>query len=97
MGGLDRIESRLEAEGLALDEPAAEELLRGDANALLIGVLLDQQIRAETAFTGPYGLKQRLGHLDMRKIADMDTEALSEVFGEKPAVHRFASMMAGRT
>lgn len=97
MGGLDRIESRLATEGLALDEPGAEDLLRTDPNALLIGVLLDQQIRAETAFTGPYRLKQRLGHLDMQRIAEMDADAFARVFAEKPAVHRFASMMAART
>ncbi len=97
MGGLDRIESRLQEQGIALDEPDAEELLRDDPNALLIAVLLDQQIRAETAFVGPYRLKQRLGHLDLGKIAGMNQEKFQEVFAESPAVHRFSSMMAGRT
>ncbi|MGA0132506.1 MAG: Fe-S cluster assembly protein HesB, partial [Ilumatobacteraceae bacterium] len=52
--------------------PAADRLLRTDGTALLIGMLLDQQVPMEWAFTGPYTLTQRFGHLDAKKFAAMD-------------------------
>jgi uncharacterized HhH-GPD family protein len=97
MGGLERMIDRQTVEGTATGEPEADALLREDGNAVVIGVLLDQQVRAEMAFTGPHKLKERLGHLDMTKIAEMDSESFGEVFSESPAVHRFTNMMAGRT
>ena len=96
MGGLNRMIANFEQAGILTGDPDADELLRADGNAMLIGTLLDQQIRAEVAFSGPMKLKQRLGHLDMKKIAEMDPEKFAEVFSEKPSVHRFANMMAGR-
>ena len=79
------------------DNPAANELLETDALALLIGMVLDQQVKMEKAFIGPYELKQRLGHLDVRKIAKMDPDRLDKVFRERPALHRFPGNMARRT
>jgi uncharacterized HhH-GPD family protein len=77
--------------------PAADELLANDPLALLIGMLLDQQIPLEKAFTSPYDLTQRLGHgLDARELADYDTEALIEIFAQRPALHRFPRAMALR-
>src|SRR2546425_5860378 len=77
-------------------DPAANELLESDPLALLIGMVLDQQVKMEKAFGGPYELKRRLGHLDVRKIARMDPEALDAVFRERPALHRFPGNMARR-
>jgi uncharacterized HhH-GPD family protein len=77
-------------------DPAANELLETDALALLIGMVLDQQVKMEKAFGGPYELKQRLGHLDAGKIARMDPERLDRVFRERPALHRFPGSMARR-
>ena len=88
--------SNFEESGILTGDPEADALLREDGNAMLIGTLLDQQIRAEVAFSGPLKLKERLGHLDLKKIAAMDAEKFAEVFSEKPAVHRFANMMAER-
>ena len=79
------------------DNPAANELLETDALALLIGMVLDQQVKMEKAFSGPYELKRRLGHLDVRKIANMDPDRLDKVFRERPALHRFPGNMARRT
>ena len=76
--------------------PAANELLETDPLALLIGMVLDQQVKMEKAFGGPYELKRRLGHLDVRKIASMDPENLDTVFRERPALHRFPGNMARR-
>jgi uncharacterized HhH-GPD family protein len=95
-GGLGRMLKRLEEEGTATKSEEADALLREDGNAILIGLLLDQRVLAETAFAGPLKLKQRLGHFDMARIADMDTDAFKEVFAQTPAVHRFVNMMADR-
>ena len=78
------------------DDPAANQLLETDPYALLIGLVLDQQVKMEKAFGGPYELKRRLGHLDVRKIASMDPDKLNVVFRERPALHRFPGSMAGR-
>ena len=78
------------------DDPAANQLLETDPYALLIGLVLDQQVKMEKAFIGPYELKKRLGGLDVRTIASMDPEALDRVFRERPALHRFPGNMARR-
>ena len=75
---------------------AADHLLSTDDFALLVGMLLDQQVPMETAFAGPEKLATRLGTLDPARIAAMDPEAFREVFAEKPAVHRFPGSMASR-
>jgi len=79
------------------DQPA-DELLATDPLALLIGMLLDQQVPMERAFHSPYDLKERLGgRLDAAGIAAMDTEELAGVFRGPPALHRYPASMAGRT
>lgn len=80
---------------LAGDEDA-DRLLAENPFALLVGMLLDQQIPMEVAFSGPVKIKERLGDVDPGQIAAMDTDELIAVFAEKPAVHRFPSSMAKR-
>jgi uncharacterized HhH-GPD family protein len=75
----------------------ADQLLVRDPLALLIGMLLDQQVPMEWAFRGPATLRARLGHLDAGKIAAMAPEELEAVFKEKPALHRYPGSMAKRT
>jgi uncharacterized HhH-GPD family protein len=77
-------------------DPAANELLETDPFALLVGMVLDQQVKMEKAFGGPYELKRRLGRLEAREIASMDPERLDKVFRERPALHRFPGNMARR-
>src|SRR5579864_2734668 len=77
-------------------DPEANRLLETDPLALLIGMVLDQQVKMEKAFGGPLELKRRLGHLDVRKIAKMDPDRLDEVFRRRPALHRFPGSMARR-
>src|ERR1700761_5768406 len=78
--------------------PEANELLATDPLALLMGMLLDQQIPMEKAFTSPWVLRERLGHdLDAREIAEFDPEAFEALFREPPALHRFPAAMAKRT
>src|ERR1700753_4283462 len=70
-------------------EPAANELLSTDPLALLIGMLLDQQVPLERAFSAPDDLHQRPGHRPTG-------EALAAVFAERPALHRYPRSMAAR-
>jgi len=78
-------------------DPAADRLLVENPLALLIGMLLDQQVPMEWAFKGPATLQTRLGGLDAARIAELDPDQLDAVFRAKPAVHRFPSSMAKRT
>jgi uncharacterized HhH-GPD family protein len=79
-------------------DPQADRLLQDDSLALLIGMLLDQQVPMEKAFRGPYDLKERMGgRLDAAEIASMDAEALAALFRGPPALHRYPGSMAGRT
>ncbi len=82
---------------LSLD-PAADALLSRDPLALVIGMVLDQQIPLEKAFRGPLELKQRLAikKLDASCIAAMDPEVLVTAFVTPPALHRYPAAMAGR-
>jgi len=78
-------------------DPAASELLRTDPLALLLGMLLDQQIPMEKAFSSPYVLRERLGHdLDAREIAGYDPDAFEAIFAKPPALHRFPRANAKR-
>ena len=74
----------------------ADALLSEDPFALLLGMLLDQQIPMEVAFAGPRKLAERLGSLDPREIAAFDPNRFAAVCAEKPAVHRFPGSMAKR-
>jgi uncharacterized HhH-GPD family protein len=75
------------------DDPKACELLAKDPFALLMGYAIDQQVPVQKAFAGPYVLKQRVGTLDPKKLAEMD---LQEAFRGPPAIHRFPGSMAER-
>lgn len=75
----------------------ANDLLNRDALALTLGMVLDQQIPLEKAFTSPYVLAQRLGHAPTAvEIAEFDPEALIAIFAKPPALHRFPKAMAAR-
>ncbi len=75
----------------------ADRLLESDPLALLIGMLLDQQVPMEWAFRGPATLKDRLGGLlDAGAIASMSEDDVVEVCSRKPAIHRFPAAMGRR-
>ena len=76
--------------------PQADALLRRDGTALLIGMLLDQQVPMEWAFTAPHTIKKRLGHVDATKIAALDVDDFVAMCCEKPAIHRFPASMGKR-
>jgi uncharacterized HhH-GPD family protein len=78
-------------------DPKADKYLAEDPLALLIGMVLDQQVPLEKAFAGPWVLRKRLGaKLDAAKIAAMDPDELTALFVDKPALHRFPAAMAAR-
>lgn len=76
---------------------AANDLLAHDPLALLVGMLLDQQVPMEKAFTSPEALRERLeGRLDVHTIATYDPDAFEALFRTPPALHRFPAAMARR-
>ncbi|GGU23966.1 HhH-GPD-type base excision DNA repair protein [Streptomyces violascens] len=79
-------------------QPEADELLGRSPLAALVGMLLDQQVPMEWAFSGPYTIARRMGadDLDAGAIAAYDPEAFAEFLKEKPAVHRYPGSMAKR-
>jgi uncharacterized HhH-GPD family protein len=79
-------------------DPEADQLLADDPLALLVGMLLDQQVPMEWAFRGPLTLRGRLGgRLDAAAIAAMDVDEFEALFRAKPALHRFPGSMGKRT
>ena len=79
-----------------VQDPEADALLESNPFALLVGMMLDQQIPMEVAFAGPQKLAERMGGVDAREIAEYDPDAFVKLFSEKPAVHRFPGSMAKR-
>ncbi|WP_169165934.1 HhH-GPD-type base excision DNA repair protein [Cellulomonas taurus] len=77
-------------------DPAADTLLDTDPFALLLGMLLDQQVAMETAFAGPAKIADRMHGLDVRRVADADPDAFAALCATPPAVHRYPGSMAGR-
>lgn len=77
-------------------DPAADELLAKDPFALLTGMLLDQQIPMEKAFKGPKDLADRMGGLDILRVAEASPDVFAEVVAQNPAIHRFPASMAKR-
>ncbi len=78
-------------------DPDADALLSTDPLALVIGMVLDQQVPLERAFRAPLELRQRLGgRLDAAEVAAMDPDGLAARFSAKPALHRFPASMAQR-
>ncbi|MGC4821037.1 HhH-GPD-type base excision DNA repair protein [Micromonospora sp. DT63] len=78
-------------------DPEANELLQRNALALVIALVLDQQVPMEKAFSSPYVLTQRLGRdLDAAELAGYEPQALVALFATPPALHRFPKAMAAR-
>ena len=77
-------------------DPAADALLGDNPFALLVGMLLDQQVPMETAFAGPKKIADRMGGFDATEIADYDPDKFAALCSERPAIHRFPGAMAKR-
>ncbi|WP_183091501.1 HhH-GPD-type base excision DNA repair protein [Streptomyces radicis] len=97
--GRERAEGASEGRGLRIAQrPEADALLARSPLAALTGMLLDQQVPMEWAFTGPHTIATRMGRddLDAREIAAYDPDAFAALLAAKPAVHRYPASMAGR-
>jgi uncharacterized HhH-GPD family protein len=78
-------------------DEAVDRLLSSDPNALLIGMVLDQQVPMEKAFSGPSVIAERMGGtFDVRRIADLDVDDFVAICSERPAIHRFPGSMGKR-
>lgn len=78
-------------------DDAANELLSRSPLALVVAMLLDQQVPLERAFSAPADLVRRLGHEPTaEELADFEPERLASIFAERPALHRFPKAMAAR-
>ncbi len=79
-------------------QPDADDLLTRDPLALLLGMLLDQQMPMERAFLGPHKLATRIGveRLSAHDLAAYNSSDFEELCATPPAVHRFPRAMAGR-
>jgi uncharacterized HhH-GPD family protein len=76
------------------DDRAADRLIKSSPEAFLFGVLFTQGIPAERAWAGPYLLRERLGHLDLRRLA-VERAAVDEAVSLRPSLHRFKHTVAG--
>lgn len=77
-------------------DPEADALLDENPFALLVGMVLDQQVPFETAFAGPKRIADRMGSLDTAEIADYDPDKFAALCSQRPAIHRFPGSMAKR-
>ena len=78
-------------------DPEADHLLSTSGNALLIGMVLDQQVPMEKAFSGPHVIATRMGGtFDVSAIAALEVDDFVALCAEKPAVHRFPGSMGNR-
>jgi uncharacterized HhH-GPD family protein len=76
----------------------ADELISTNPFALLVGMLLDQQVPLEWAFGSPLRLRERLGgKLSPQVVAAMSPDEVEKAFRTKPALHRYPGSMAKRT
>jgi uncharacterized HhH-GPD family protein len=79
-------------------DAAADRLLEENPLALLIGMLLDQQVPMGWAFRGPFTLQERLGGaLDAETVAALGPDKVEAIFRDKPAMHRYPGSMGRRT
>ena len=77
--------------------PAADALLSESPNALLIGMVLDQQVPMEKAFSGPSVIAERMGgRFEVAAIAETSEEDFVALCAQKPAIHRFPGSMGKR-
>lgn len=92
--GAELAESAAAQTGDRFTYPAADALIKSSPTAFLLGVLFTQGIPAARAWAGPYELQQRLGHLDLRRLA-AEPQRVAEAVAAPPALHRFVRTLPG--
>jgi len=80
--------------GAFTDIPEADALVKSSPEAFLLAVLFTQGVPAERAWVGPYLLRERLGHLDLARLAG-ERVSVDEAVCRRPALHRFKHTLAG--
>lgn len=78
------------------DPAGPEDLVNHDPLALLVAMLLDQQVPIEWAFIGPARLAGRVSRFDAAHLASIDPDELLGAAVDKPAIHRYPAVMARR-
>jgi uncharacterized HhH-GPD family protein len=89
-------ESLLTVQICLAQDSDADRLLTENPLALVVGMLLDQQVPMETAFAGPKKIADRMNGFDAAEIAEYDPDKFAAMCSEKPAIHRFPGSMAKR-
>jgi len=80
--------------GAFTNDPEADALVKSSPEAFLLAVLFTQGVPAERAWAGPFLLHERLGHLDLVRLAE-ERDSVDEAVCRRPALHRFKHTIAG--
>jgi uncharacterized HhH-GPD family protein len=76
------------------NDPDADELLRRDGVAMLIGLILQRGMKAERVWRIPLHLYRELGHLDPSRLAAMSVTDVEEALRRSPERPRFPAQSA---
>lgn len=64
-------------------------------NAFLLGLISDQSVKAEIAWSLPYRLFKRIGNFDFKYITEnYSIDLLEQIIKIKPSLHRYPNRMA---
>ena len=78
-------------------DDAADSLLAENPFALLLGMMLDQQVSMEWAFRAPATLTDRMGdELTPTALIALGPDEVEALFRVKPALHRYPGSMGKR-
>ena len=72
----------------------ANEFIFKNSLAFILGLIFDQSILSIIAWESPFLLHKRLGHLNVKKIAEMRENDLKNIISQKKALHRGLSPKA---
>lgn len=72
-----------------------KQFILNDLNAFIIGLISDQSVKAEIAWSLPYKLSNRIGNFNLNEIVEnYDEKKIENIIKEKPSLHRYPSRMA---
>ncbi|HEX8762965.1 MAG TPA: hypothetical protein VF733_04390 [Candidatus Saccharimonadales bacterium] len=67
------------------------------ANALLLEILLSQQVNAELVRRNVAELSKRIGGISAKNVFTYSDDEFTAIFSKKPAIHRFVNRMSHQT
>lgn len=95
LGYLQEIEDKNSILKGDLVKEEEKQFILNNLNAFIIGLISDQSVKAETAWSLPYKLSERLGNFEFKEILKKYTEKdIEDIIREKPSLHRYPSRMA---